>query len=110
MLYWYKKPINWFNLNKGIDRKLVWHTLDHNIPNADIIIATGVNTAINTYNLSINKGKKVYFIQGYENWKFSNDYVDNTYKLDMHKLVVSNWLLNIVKTKSNNVTLIKKWD
>lgn len=68
------------------------------IRNADITIATAWYTAHNVCDLSDSKGKKVYFIQGYEiNEENTNkSLVDNSFKLPMHKIVIAKWLDEIV--------------
>ncbi len=91
-----KSKIEWFALNENINRKSIQSISDSSVSNGDIILATGIGTAVPIYNLSRNKGKKVYFIQGFENWGISDEEVYKTYELDMCNIVVSKWLKGIV--------------
>lgn len=89
--------VNWFNLNCKI--KLVPYIRDRYIEDADICIATAWPTAYDVNNLSISKGKKVYFIQHYEAWSGEKDEVDNSYKLDLEHIVIAKWLQELMLDK-----------
>lgn len=65
---------------------------DDDVPDADVIIATWWETAEWVWPLSGRKGAKVYFLQGYDAWYGFPDRVDATWRLPMHKIVVSRWL------------------
>lgn len=58
---------NWFKLDKKVVQKAVRHFDNKTIRNADISIATAPKTAYDLAQLDEKKGKKYYFIQGYEN-------------------------------------------
>lgn len=82
---------------------------DADVPDADVVIATWWETAEWVVQLSPKKGKKVYFIQGHE--VFSNlpiDRVKATYVLPLHKITVSQWLVDILKQQYGikKVTLV----
>jgi glycosyltransferase involved in cell wall biosynthesis len=71
---------------------------DTDVPDADIVIATWWETAEWVANLSPSKGAKVYFIQHHEVF----DYLPQaqaaaSYKLPLHKIVVAQWLLDIMR-------------
>lgn len=66
---------------------------DNSVRDADIIIATAWPTAYKIVDLSIKKGKKYYFIQDYEIWD-DPDLVKKSYKLPLHKIVISSWINN----------------
>ena len=53
------------------------------IPNADAIIATAWPTAYDAAKLSPKKGRKFYFVQGYEIWHGHVSEVDNSYRLPL---------------------------
>ena len=82
--------LKWFDNKFKI--KLAWRIEDKYIRDADITIATAWFTSRNVYNLSEKKGKKVYFVQDYEIWHQIKEVVDNTYKLDMHRICITNTL------------------
>lgn len=79
----------------NVKRKAIWCIENSEIRDGDIIIATLVSTAKAVTSLNSEKGKKFYFIQGFENWYMSNDELYETYDLGMSNIVVSNWLKRI---------------
>jgi len=70
------------------------------IPDADIIIATFWNTAELVATFPEKKGKKVYFIQGYEvhPW-LPIERVEATFSLPFKIIVVAQWIADILKNK-----------
>lgn len=89
------KKVSWFDCHFKLE--LALEISDKYIRNADITIASAWFTARNVYNLSPQKGKKVYFIQDYEIWHQDKIKVDNSYKLDMYRIVITNNLRDILK-------------
>lgn len=82
----------WFALDKMIKQiGLKKEKLDK-FGKHDIIIATAVNTAEIVNNLPSSCGEKIYFIQGYENWSVSTEYLLQTYNFPMRKIIVAKWL------------------
>lgn len=71
------------------------------IRDADITMASAWFTAPDVYDLNDKKGKKVYFIQDYEIWNQKTEVVDNTYRLDMNRIVITSHLKNLMKEKFN---------
>lgn len=71
------------------------------IRDADFIFATAWPTAYSVIKLSEKKGKKIYLIQDYENWNSDIDRVDNSYKLNMHRITVSTYLKDYFKRRFN---------
>lgn len=67
--------------------------------NSDVIVATAWPTAYSIYKLSKTKGKKVYFIQDYEIWFGPKDLVDNSYVLDLNRVVSSPYLKELIEGK-----------
>jgi glycosyltransferase involved in cell wall biosynthesis len=72
---------------------------DHDLPDADVSIATWWQTAPWTWRLSPRKGAKAYFLQHHEGWAGFPDEVDKTWRLPMHKIVISRWLEQIARDK-----------
>lgn len=95
-----KKHPKWFTLNKRVKKIFVKDSNYNEMPDGDIMIATSVETAQTVSELAHCKGRKVYFIQGFENWQHTDEEVFNTYKLNMKKIVISKWLKVIVDSKS----------
>lgn len=91
----------WFELDKKVGRKVITNICNSQIKDADIIIATAADTAKDVYELDERKGKKLYFIQGYEDWVMPVDELIKTYRYDMKKIVVSHWLKKLVESYCN---------
>lgn len=88
-------PRRWFPLNKRVKNKLL-----NKVDDADIIIATAMETVDPVIKLSEKKGEKFYFIQGFENWKYTDEEVYKTYSAGMTNIVVAKWLKEIVDEHS----------
>lgn len=97
--------VNWFNLDVSL--RLVPLIKSKYIRDADVSIATAWPTAYDVYNLDDSKGKKYYFIQGYEIWSGNKYDVDNTYKLPLKQIVIAQWLKDLMENQfqSNDVTV-----
>lgn len=87
---------------KNITEIAVYSINDKTVPDGDFVIATALITVGGVNGLSKCKGKKVYFIQGFENWGISDREVYKTYELGMINIAVSSWLYNIVKEHTFN--------
>ncbi len=69
------------------------------IPDADVVIATWWETAEWAAALGESKGAKVYFVQDHEVFDFLPvERASATYRLPLHKIVVSQWLSDIMAT------------
>lgn len=82
---------------------------DSDVPDADVVIATWWETAEWVNSFSKEKGTKVYFVQGHEIFPYLPvDRVRATYYLPFHKVVVSNWLKNIMLNEygDSNVDMV----
>lgn len=86
--------IPWFDHKFKV--KLALKISDEYIRDADVVIATAWFTARNVYNLSLSKGRKIYFIQDYEIWHQDKITVDNTYKLDMKRICITRTLADTI--------------
>ena len=87
----------------GLDHRLLdrWRPIaDGDVPDADIVIATWWETAEWVNALSSSKGAKVYFIQGHETFPYLPIVrCRATYRLPLHKIVVSAWLKEIMRSE-----------
>ncbi|MBO3463198.1 glycosyltransferase family protein, partial [Aetokthonos hydrillicola] len=74
--------------------------VDADIPDADVVIATWWETAEWVANLSEAKGAKAYFIQHHEVvWDYvPKERVAATWSLPMHKITISQWLVDLAQT------------
>ena len=68
---------------------------DGHIPGGDAVIATAWSTAQPVAALSKGKGKKFYLIQHHETWDGPTEQVNATWRLPLHKIVISKWLLEL---------------
>ncbi|MGI0487958.1 glycosyltransferase family 4 protein [Pantanalinema rosaneae CENA516] len=67
------------------------------LPDADIVIATWWQTANWVAKLAPSKGAKVYYIQHYETFDYlSQEAVEATYRLPLHKITVANWIRDLL--------------
>lgn len=92
----FKKPkVLWFRLNKKITLKYIAYPRKKSIPNADVTIATGWQTAQFVNSLPQRCGNEFYFIQDYEIWATTKKNIINTWKLPLTKIVISKSLKEI---------------
>lgn len=77
-------------------------------PDADVTIATWWETAHWIKDWPQSKGKKAYFIRGYELYGGDSNKVKETYKLPFKKLVIANWLKRLMSEEysDKDVTLV----
>lgn len=109
-LYYIIKKIyayKWFNLNKNINERIVFRFTKKNLKNYDFYFATAISTAIILKKLEINRNKVFYFIQGFENWGYSEKQVYQTYMFGFKNIVISNWLAKKVSITKANYNLLK---
>lgn len=90
-------PSRWFKLNRKV-KNFSYH--ERHIKAADIVIATAVETSQMVYELPQSCGKKVYFIQDFENWNCTDEEVYASYNLGMTNIVVAKWLKDLVDSHS----------
>jgi glycosyltransferase involved in cell wall biosynthesis len=71
---------------------------DADVPDGDVLIATWWETAHWAYALDKSKGVKTHFIQHHEVFPYLPlDSVHEAYRLPMHKIVVANWLKDVMR-------------
>lgn len=71
----------------------------NSFPDADVIIATAWPTAFTVNRLPSSKGRKYYFIQGYEIWSGPKAKVEATWRLPLTKFTVASWLKDLGRNK-----------
>ena len=96
----YMRP-SWFELDDKIKKRAILSVNNNTIEDADIIIATAIETAKPVAALNKNKGNKFYFIQDFENWNCPDEEVLQSYGLGMVNITVSKWLSKIVDEQGN---------
>ena len=74
--------------------------VDADVPDSDVVVATYYKTAYGVQGLSPEKGAKAIFLQGYEVEKGKpNPRLDATWRMPMHKITISKWLLQLAREK-----------
>lgn len=69
------------------------------IRDADVTIATAWPTAYDVAALTPSKGRKLYFVQGYETWNGQVERVDRSFRLPLGILTISPWLTRLVRER-----------
>lgn len=91
---------NWFKLDDRVKEIFVPALSFRYIPKSDYYVATSVETAIYARNYPVDRNKIIYFIQDFENWRFPDNVVVDTYKEGFQNVVISQWLKRIM-TENN---------
>lgn len=106
------KPSRWFELDVRIKQQLIRScdkkASEKEFDDCDYVIATGVETSYYIATLqNIPNENKFYFIQSYETWiGVSDDYVKNSFKLPLNKIVIAPYLKQKVKEVGKDAALI----
>lgn len=98
---------NWFDLNKKIKEHFIYTLDEKNIRESDVTIATSWETAEWIGKYSPNKGKKLYLIQDFETWSGSEERIIQTWKLPLQKIVIAEWLKEMVNEVGEECTIIR---
>lgn len=69
------------------------------VRDADVTVATAWPTAYDVARLSDKKGKKAYFVQGYEIFSGETEVVDRSYRLGLHTMAITRQLAALLKEK-----------
>ncbi len=85
----------WIRLHPSVNFLVTPSLEEKFIPDSDRIIATAWQTANWVNGYSPEKGEKFYFIQHYEIWSGDKQSVDETWRLKLNKIVISQWLTSI---------------
>jgi glycosyltransferase involved in cell wall biosynthesis len=92
-----EKPEKFFKIDFKI--KYIPYPSKNFFSEADVYIATSWTSSYLVN--EINCDKKFYFVQDYETWTGNTKAVDESYKLNLQKIVVSTYLKNLLKDKFN---------
>ncbi|MDR6923463.1 MULTISPECIES: glycosyltransferase family 4 protein [Chryseobacterium] len=101
------RPYGWFDLDRSIKLYFNWNLEERRILKADKYICTSIETAYYLNEFKCKNSDKIYFIQGYENWKWGNDMVHETWKFNMKKVTISEWLMELIKKNNEIVYLVE---
>lgn len=96
----------WFALDERIRTISVPSLSQHFVPDADVYVATAVETAEQLMEYKTD-AKRAYLIQDYEDWNVGEERLLATYRSSLIKFVISHWLQDRVAPHSTSqVTLI----
>jgi glycosyltransferase involved in cell wall biosynthesis len=87
-------PKKWFLIDSKVKMLLIPNLNEKYIPDADYIVAGPSQCAAFVNDYGLRKGKKCYFIQGFEDWVMPVHDLENTWRMPMKKIVISKWLQN----------------
>lgn len=87
--------VSWIEVDTGVNLLLVTDLSETNIPDADVVIATACETAFPVATFAARNGKKFYLVQSYETWNQPEEFVLASWKLPLHKIVISRHLFEI---------------
>lgn len=87
---------SWYPLAPGIVVVNAAAQREADMPEADVIVATAMDTAeFVSQAASSRKTRGAYFIQHYEDWALGADAVDATWRLNLRKIVIAPWLQEV---------------
>ena len=99
-------PSAWMKIDSRI--RMLWTlTLEERwIPDADYVVACPVEATFSAVNYSDKKGKKIYFIQHFEDWDIPKLLVEKSWKFSFKKIVIAKWLQDIAHSLNEDATYI----
>lgn len=96
----------WFNLDNRVKECFTRSMRYEDVPKSDVYVATAVDTSVYVNTYPVEKSRKLYFVQGYENWNISDEELRKTYHYDMKIVVISHWLKQIMNEEGVDSLLI----
>ena len=97
----------WFPLDKKVKEHFAFSLSECHVPRADYYIASSPATAEYLKHYKIENFRKYYFIQGFENWGgVTDEQVFATYRYPFNKIVISNWLAELVRSQGENCEVV----
>jgi len=95
--------------DSGVEHRVLQplrHPGDGDFPDADVVVASFWNTAYHVIGLPPAKGAKAIFLQGYEvEPGKSNPMLDATWRMPLHKILISKWLVDLAREKFGDTTV-----
>ena len=84
--------VSWHAFDPGVRCALTPGIRNSCVPDGDVVVATGWQTAEPVCELAASKGEKFYLIQHFENWSGPEQRVKETWRMPLRKIVISRWL------------------
>lgn len=98
---------SWFNLDPAVTEHTVLSLRQRNVPRTDCYVATAILTAEFLKDYDVPDDRKLYLIQGFENWIHTDQQVYDSYRYGFRNIAVSNWLKAKVEESGAACTLIR---
>lgn len=89
-------PQAWFKLDPAVKLRFVPWLHQWFMPTSDAIVATSWETAEWVARYPARYGRSFYLIQHFEDWSGDREQVLRTWRLPLHKIVISRWLEALV--------------
>lgn len=80
------------------------------IRDADAVVATAWPTAYSVAGLGARKGRKFYFVQGFETWTPEPDKAEASYRLPLDLITISPWLTGIMRERIGRDVRAEVWN
>lgn len=87
----------WFKFNNHIEFRTINRITENSIEDGDAIFSTMYATALDVFELSAKKGKKINVIQDYETWISTEEKIISSYRLPIQHIVINDYLFQKVK-------------
>lgn len=100
------RPDKWFRLRPEVNVLWVPNPDSGNVPVGDVVVATSWETAESIADYPPDRGRKFYLIQHIEDWSGPRERVVQTWRLPLHKIVISHWLKEAVEDVGAKTLLI----
>ena len=102
----FRKP-DWVELNQKIESYTVPYLTPSMLQKTDVLVATEVQTAKVVYKAAQRQGIPAsYFIQHYEDWSATPEFIDATWKLPLRKIVIAPWLREHMQSLGEECDLV----
>lgn len=90
----------WFPIDSRVKEVFLPNIIYKNVPKTSLYVATALPTSKFLKEYPITDTRKFYIVQGYEKWCNRTDRdVRETYHYPLTKIVISNWLKNIIQNE-----------
>lgn len=77
---------------------------------ADVVVATAWPTAYSVAGLSRRKGRKFYFVQGFETWTLESEKAEASYRLPLELITISPWLTGLMSERFGRSVRAEIWN
>lgn len=84
--------VSWFDISPKVDIIIVKDLEEKFIPEGDVIVAAGWQTAEYVVQYSSSKGRKFYLVMDFYPWLGPKDRIEATWRAPFKKITISHWL------------------